>query len=301
MIGGIMQHIEEAGIHSGDSSSVLPPYNITRAQYEGLIDYTRKLARALNVIGLLNIQFAMQRGIIYVLEVNPRASRTVPFVSKATGVPLAKVAAKVMLGMPLSSFGLHDMPMGMRYVAVKESVFPFNKFPRSSMFLGPEMRSTGEVMGIDNNTGLAVVKARMGSNNRLPVSGTLFATLSDNDKRPRVAETLRGFVDLGFRILATDGTSRFLTEHGIPNTKILKIVEGRPNVVDYIRSGEVQLVINTPAGEVAREDEKMMGAVSMEYKIPFITTASAATAALSGIRSLREQELGVKPLQEWYA
>jgi len=301
VIGGIMQHIEEAGIHSGDSSCVLPPYNITRAQYETLIEYTRKLARALNVVGLLNIQFAMQRGIIYVLEVNPRASRTVPFVSKATGVALAKIAAKVMLGAPLGSFGMQDMPMGMRYVAMKESVFPFNKFPRSSMFLGPEMRSTGEVMGIDSGTGLAVVKARMASGNRLPTSGTLFATLSDNDKRPRVAETLRGFVDLDFQILATDGTSRFLTEHGIPNTKILKIVEGRPNVVDYIRSGEVHLVINTPAGEVAREDEKMMGAVSMEYKIPFITTASAAAAAMSGIRSLREEELNVKPLQEWYA
>ncbi|MBS1912971.1 MAG: carbamoyl-phosphate synthase large subunit [Bacteroidetes bacterium] len=300
VIGGIMQHIEEAGIHSGDSSCVLPPYNITRAQYETLIDYTKKLARALNVVGLLNIQFAMQRGIIYVLEVNPRASRTVPFVSKATGVPLAKIAAKVMAGMPASGFGLRDMPMAINHVAVKESVFPFNKFPRSSMFLGPEMRSTGEVMGIDSSTGPAVVKARIASGNRLPTSGALFATLSDNDKRPRVAETLRGFADLGFTILATDGTSRFLTESGIPNTKILKIVEGTPNVIDLIRNGDVHLVINTPAGEVAREDEKHMGAVSMEYKVPFITTASAAAAALSGIRSLLEQELQVKPLQEWY-
>ncbi|MEO5929092.1 MAG: carbamoyl phosphate synthase large subunit, partial [Candidatus Kapaibacterium sp.] len=227
-------------------------------------------------------------------------SRTVPFVSKATGIPLAKIAAKVMLGNPLAAFDLRDMPMAINHVAVKESVFPFNKFPRSSMFLGPEMRSTGEVMGIDSKTGLAVVKARLAAGNRLPVSGTLFATLSDNDKRPRVAETLRGFADLGFRILATDGTSRMLDDHGIPNTKILKIVEGSPNVVDYIRDGQVQLVINTPAGEVAREDEKMMGAVSMEYKVPFITTASAAAAALSGIRSIREEELQVKPLQEWY-
>ena len=300
VIGGIMQHIEEAGIHSGDSSCVLPPYNITRAQYETLIDYTRKLARALNVVGLINIQFAMQRGIVYVLEVNPRASRTVPFVSKATGVQLAKIAAKVMVGVPLSEFDMRDMPMALDRVAVKESVFPFNKFPRSSMFLGPEMRSTGEVMGIDSRTGPAVVKARIASGNSLPVTGTIFATLSDNDKRPRVAETLRGFADIGFRILATDGTSRFLTEHGIPNTKILKIVEGEPNVLDYIRNGGVNLVINTPAGEVAREDEKMMGAVSMEYKIPFITTASAAAAALSGISSLREEELRVRPLQEWY-
>jgi carbamoyl-phosphate synthase large subunit len=300
VVGGIMQHIEEAGIHSGDSSCVLPPYNITRAQYETLIDYTRKLARALNVIGLLNIQFAMQRGIVYVLEVNPRASRTVPFVSKATGIQLAKIAAKVMVGSPVASFGLRDMPMALDRVAVKESVFPFNKFPRSSMFLGPEMRSTGEVMGIDSRTGPAVVKARMASGNRLPVEGTVFATLSDNDKRPRVAETLRGFAESGFRILATDGTSRFLTENGIPNTKILKIVEGEPNVLDYIRNGEVNLVINTPAGEVAREDEKMMGAVSMEYKVPFITTASAAAAALSGILSLREEDLKVRPLQEWY-
>ncbi len=300
VIGGIMQHIEEAGIHSGDSSCVLPPYNITRAQYETLIDYTKKLARALSVVGSLNIQFAMQRGIVYVLEVNPRASRTVPFVSKATGIPMAKVAAKVMVGAKLADMDLRDMPMTLDHVAVKESVFPFNKFPRSSMFLGPEMRSTGEVMGIDSRTGLAVVKARIASGNRLPTSGALFATLSDNDKRPRVAETLRGFAELGFTILATDGTSSFLNEQGIPNTKILKIAEGEPNVLDYIRKGDVGLVINTPAGEVAREDEKRMGAVSMEYKVPFITTASAAAAALSGIQSLREQELEVCPLQEWY-
>ncbi len=300
VIGGIMQHIEEAGVHSGDSSCVLPPYNITRAQYEILVEYTRKLARGLNVVGPLNIQFAMQRGIVYVLEVNPRASRTIPFVSKATGNALAKIAAKVMVGVPLSNFDLRDMPMAISHVAVKESVFPFNKFPHSSMFLGPEMRSTGEVMGIDSMTGLAVVKARVASGNKLPTGGTIFATLADNDKRPRVAETMRGFAELGFRILATDGTSRFLTEHGIPNTKILKIVEGRPNVLDHIRNGDVHLVINTPAGEVAREDEKTMGAVSMEYKIPFITTASAAAAALSGVASLREKELRVRSLQQWY-
>ncbi|MCC7437027.1 MAG: carbamoyl-phosphate synthase large subunit [Armatimonadetes bacterium] len=300
VIGGIMQHIEEAGVHSGDSSCVLPPYNIERAQFETLVSYTRKLARGLNVIGPVNIQFAMQRGIIYVLEVNPRASRTIPFVSKATGISFAKIAARVMAGEPLSSFNLRDMPMAMDHVSVKESVFPFSKFPRSSMFLGPEMRSTGEVMGIDSMTGLAVVKARIASGNRLPSSGTIFATLSDNDKRPRVAETLRGFAELGFTILATDGTSRFLTEEGIPNTKILKIVEGQPNALDYIRNGQVRLVINTPSGEIARDDEKTMGAVSMEYKVPFITTASAAAAALSGLRSLNESELQVQSLQEWY-
>jgi len=300
VIGGVMQHIEEAGIHSGDSSCVLPPYNIERAQFETIVDYTKRLARALDVVGLINIQFAMQRGIVYVLEVNPRASRTVPFVSKATGVALAKIAARVMVGEPLGNFNLRDMPMAMSHVAVKESVFPFNKFPHSSMFLGPEMRSTGEVMGIDSSTGLAVLKARLASGNRLPLEGTVFVTLSDNDKRPRVAETLRGFVDLGFRLLATDGTSRFLSEQGIENTRILKISEGTPNATDYIRRGEVHLVINTPAGEVAREDEKRMGAVSMEYKIPFITTASAAAAALSGIRSRRERELEVAPLQDWY-
>ena len=301
VVGGVMQHIEEAGVHSGDSSSVLPPYNITREQYEILSDYTRKLARALDVHGLLNVQFAMQRGIVYVLEVNPRASRSVPFVSKATGVPLAKIAAKVMAGTPLASFELRDMPLAIGHVAVKESVFPFHKFPRSSMFLGPEMRSTGEVMGVDRKTGIAVVKARIASGNRLPVAGTLFVTLADADKRPRVAETMRGFADLGFRILATDGTSEFLNQNDIPNTRILKISEGKPNIIDAIRDGEVVLVINTPAGEVAREDEKRMGAISMEYKIPFITTASAAAAALSGIRLLRE---GITPeahaIQEWY-
>ncbi len=300
VVGGVMQHIEEAGVHSGDSSCVLPPYNVTAAQYERLIEYTRKLARALNVVGLMNVQFAMQQGVIYVLEVNPRASRTVPFVSKATGVPLAKIAAKVMAGRPLAGFDLRDMPLASECVAVKESVFPFIKFPHSSMFLGPEMRSTGEVMGIDAKTGLAVVKARIASGNRLPLQGTLFVTLSDNDKRARTAETMRGFAALGFSILATDGTHRWLDENGIPNTKIMKIVEGRPNITDSIRNGEVQLVINTPSGEVAREDEKMMGAVSMEYRVPFITTASAAAAALSGIRSLREEELEVRPLQEWH-
>jgi carbamoyl-phosphate synthase large subunit len=270
------------------------------AQYETLVEYTRKMARALNVVGLMNVQFAMQQGIIYVLEVNPRASRTVPFVSKATGVALAKIAAKTMVGVPLASFELRDMPISLDHFAVKESVFPFIKFPRSSMFLGPEMRSTGEVMGIDAKTGLAVVKARIASGNRLPTEGTIFATLSDNDKRRRAAETLKGFADLGFKILATDGTSRFLDECGIPNTKIMKISEGRPNITDFIRNGEVHLVINTPAGELAREDEKMMGAVSMEYRVPFITTASAAAAALSGNRSLRDTELEVRSLQDWY-
>lgn len=301
VVGGVMQHIEEAGVHSGDSSSVLPPYNITREQYETLVDYTKKLAVALDVCGLVNVQFAMQRGIVYVLEVNPRASRSVPFVSKATGVPLAKIAAKAMVGKSLDEFDIHDMSLAIGHVAVKESVFPFHKFPRSSMFLGPEMRSTGEVMGIDRVTGLAVVKARIASGNRLPVAGTVFATLADADKRPRVANTLRGFADLGFRILATDGTSRFLNEHNIPNNRILKIVEGHPNILDYIQNGEVNLVINTPAGEVAREDEKRMGAISMEYNIPFITTASAAAAALSGIKLLSaKQEVEVRSIQEWY-
>ena len=301
IIGGVMQHIEEAGIHSGDSSCVLPPYNITREQFEIIVSYSKKLARALDVVGLMNVQFAMQKGKVYVLEVNPRASRTVPFVSKATGVPLAKVAARAMASAKLRDMKITDMPMTLNRVAVKESVFPFVKFPQSSMFLGPEMRSTGEVMGIDSSTGLAVVKARMASGNRLPTSGALFVTLSDNDKRLRAAETLRGFSEAGFEILATDGTSRFLSSYGVPNTKIMKIVEGRPNIVDYIRNGEVHLVINTPAGETAREDEKAMGAVSMEYKIPFITTASAAAAALSGIQSLGEVELEVRSLQEWNA
>lgn len=301
LIGGVMQHIEEAGIHSGDSSCVLPPYSITAEQYETLIDYTKKLAKALNVVGLMNIQFAMQRGIVYVLEVNPRASRTVPFVSKATGVPLAKLAARAMTGEKIKDFNLEDMPMTLRHSAVKESVFPFNKFPKSSMFLGPEMRSTGEVMGIDSGVGLAVVKARIATGNRLPTSGTIFVTLSDNDKRPRAAETMRGFADLGFQILATSGTHKFLTENDIPCLQILKIAEGSPNVADYISEGKVQLVINTPSGEIAREDEKRMGAVSMEHKVPFITTASAAAAALRGIKSLLTKEVNVKSLQEWYS
>ncbi len=305
IIGGIMQHIEEAGVHSGDSSCVLPPYNVTNEQAEIMREYTRRLAHSLNVVGLLNIQFAMQNGQIYVLEVNPRASRTVPFVSKSTGVPLAKLATRIMLGekipdIKLGASDLKDMPLATDRVAIKESVFPFNKFPKTDIFLGPEMRSTGEVMGIDENFGKAVVKSRLSSGNKLPESGNVFVSLSNHDKTLRAIEIMQGFSELGFSIWATKGTAQFLHEQGIEVRTVLKHYEGRPSCIDHIKNGEVQLVINTPIGENARYDEFVMGRTAMENKVPFFTTLAAAAATLSAVRTMRTPGLSVKSLQEYY-
>jgi carbamoyl-phosphate synthase large subunit len=301
VIGGVMQHIEEAGVHSGDSSCVLPPYNITNEQFDIMASYTRRLARALNVIGLLNIQFAMQNGTIYVLEVNPRASRTVPFVAKSTNVNLAQIAMRIMLGEKLSGIGARDFSLSAKRVAIKESVFPFIKFPRASVFLGPEMRSTGEVMGIDSSFGRAIVKSRISSGNTLPETGTVFISLSDQDKTLRAAEIARGYRELGFRIVATSGTAAFLSEQGIEATQVLKHYEGRPSIIDHISNGEVQLVINTPIGENARYDEHIMGQTALRHKIPFFTTLAAAFASLGGIQELRSEHPGVKSLQEYFS
>ncbi len=301
LIGGIMQHIEEAGIHSGDSSCVLPPYNITNEQFEIIADYTRKLARALNVVGLLNVQYAMQYGTIYVLEVNPRASRTVPFVSKAMGTPLAKIATRVMMGERLKDMGLKDISLNINRVAIKESVFPFNKFPKSNIFLGPEMRSTGEVMGIDSSFGTAIIKSRISSGNSLPTSGTIFVSLSNHDKTARAIQIIKGYHDIGFEVWATAGTASFLEQHGIPAKPVLKHYEGRPSVIDHIKDGAISIVLNTPIGENARYDEFVMGRTAMECKIPFFTTLAAAAASLSGIRSSREATVTIRSLQEYYA
>ncbi len=301
VIGGIMQHIEEAGVHSGDSSCVLPPYNITNEQREIILDYTRRLARSLKVVGLLNVQYAMKDEKLYVLEVNPRASRTVPFVSKATGVPLAKIATRVMLGEKLSRMSIGDMPLHSDRVAIKESIFPFNKFPKTNIFLGPEMRSTGEVMGIDDNFGKAVIKSRIASGNELPEGGTVFVSLSGHDKTPRAVEIILGFHSLGFNIWATKGTAKFLQGHDIPTRAVGKHYEGRPSCIDHIKNGEIHMVINTPIGENARYDEFIMGRTAMECKVPFFTTLAAAAASLSGIRSKREGGVTIKSLQEYYA
>lgn len=301
VIGGMMQHIEEAGVHSGDSSCVLPPYNITAEQIATMESYTRMLAKELLVVGLLNIQFAIQHDKVYVLEVNPRASRTVPFVSKATGVKLAQIATHVMVGKQLASLNVPSFSPVMDRVAIKESVFPFIKFPRVNVFLGPEMRSTGEVMGMDSTFGRAIVKSHISSGNTLPQRGNVFISLSAHDKSRRAADIAQGYARLGFSLCATRGTAQFLQEHGLDVTVVLKHYEGRPSIVDQIANGEVHVVINTPLGENARYDEFVMGQTAMKYKIPFFTTLAAAEASLSGILALRDETFTAVSLQEYYA
>jgi carbamoyl-phosphate synthase large subunit len=298
-IGGIMQHIEEAGIHSGDSACVLPPYAVTPQQLLTLIDYTRRLALALKVVGLINVQYAMREGVIYVLEVNPRASRTVPFVSKATGVPLAKVAAKLMIGKGLKELDVKGYGWA-KHVAVKESVFPFPKFPDARHFLGPEMRSTGEVMGISDSFGVSFAKSQIAAGGALPQKGTLFVSLNDNDKTERSLNIVKSFLRLGFNVIATEGTSAFLKKHGISTRPVLKASEGTLNIIDIIKNGWVQLIVNTPLGQVSRQDEHAIGRTAYEYKIPFITTLSAAASAAKSIAALRNKELDVLSVQEYH-
>jgi carbamoyl-phosphate synthase large subunit len=298
-IGGVMQHIEEAGVHSGDSSCVLPPYNVTAAQLFTLMSYTRQLALALKVVGLVNIQYAMHRGVVYVLEVNPRASRTVPFVSKATGVPLAKIAAKVMVGRTLKELGVKGYGWA-KHVSVKESVFPFQKFPEAHHFPGPEMRSTGEVMGISDSFATSFAKASIAAGMPLPKSGTVFVTLNDYDKREASANVVRMFVRLGFKILATAGTAEFLKNNGIESTLVLKAGEESLNIVDIIRNGWVQLIVNTPYGQVARQDEHAIGRAAYEHKVPFITTIAAAASAAKSIQKVRDQGMSVMSIQEYH-
>lgn len=278
MIGGVMEHIEEAGIHSGDSSCVIPPYMITESNLEELKQYTIKLAKALKVVGLINVQYAMKDGVVYVLEANPRASRTVPFVSKATGIPLAKIAAKVMVGRTLEELGVREFDFRtLKHISVKEAVFPFSKFPRVPVFLGPEMRSTGEVMGISSALGAAIAKAQMSAGNTLPTEGTVFISVNKSDKNEITLSIVRDFVRLGFSIVATEGTSKFLNQNGIHCGFVYKVNEGRPNVVDLVKDGKIQLVINTPLGEESRYDEFSIGWAAIENKVSFITTLSAAS------------------------
>lgn len=298
LIGGVLQHIEEAGIHSGDSACVLMPGAESVQIIEQLKDFTRKLALALNVRGLINVQCAEKNGIVYVLEVNPRASRTVPFVSKATGIPLAKIAAKVMVGKTLRELGypLENIP---RHIAVKEPVFPFGKFPKAKVFLGPEMRSTGEVMALAESFGEGIAKAFIGAGGNLPSKGGVFISVNDNDKNYELVEVAKGFRRLGFRIFASEGTARFMEGHAIENSTVFKVNEGRPNVVDFIKNGEIDMVVNTPYGEISRFDELAIGSAALEAKLPIITTISAAAAAVKGIQWLREGTSGVKSLQEY--
>jgi len=300
VIGGIMQHIESAGVHSGDSACVLPPYMISDENLAEIRKSTHSMARALGVIGLMNVQYAVQDDAVYVLEVNPRASRTVPFVSKAIGVPLAKIAALTMVGITLKEQNFTE-EVACPHIAVKEAVLPFNKFPNVDTVLGPEMKSTGEVMGIDNDFGLSFHKAQLGAGVRLPSEGTVFISVNDRDKEA-VTAISRQLVDLGFKIVATGGTHAHLQGEGIPSERVLKLHEGRPHIVDEIKNGTVALMINTPAGEKSQTDEREIRRAATQYSVPYTTTLSGAAAAVAGIGSVKVTGgVRIRSLQEFHA
>ncbi|HSI12505.1 MAG TPA: carbamoyl-phosphate synthase large subunit [Chthoniobacter sp.] len=298
VIGAIMEHIEEAGIHSGDSACAIPPFSLKEEVKAEITKATKAMAKELKVKGLMNVQFAVKDDVVYVLEVNPRASRTAPFVSKAIGVPLPKLAAKIMAGQTLQELGFTKEIIPKHY-SVKEAVFPFIRFPGIDIMLGPEMKSTGEVMGIDQNLGLAYAKAQMAAQPALPSKGNIFISLADRQK-PKSIEIARGFADLGFKLFATSGTAKVLKAAGIPVTSLHKLNEGRPHALDMIKNGELALVINTPSGKISREDEVKIRSTATANRIPVITTLRAAKASLDGIRALKEHGLNVKPLQEWH-
>ncbi len=296
VIGGVMQHIEEAGIHSGDSACVLPPYLLSDEDIARMRKDTRAFARALGVQGLINVQYAVHEGRTYVLEVNPRASRTVPFVSKATGIPFARVAARVLGGERLADMDLPEDPE-VWDVAVKEAVFPFNKIPDADPQLGPEMRSTGEVMGLADSFGLAFAKAQISADGSLPLQGSVVVTVHDRDK-PAATPIVRRFHELGFEIVATEGTARYLRGRGVPCRSVLKVHEGRPNIIDLLLSGDIQLLLNTPLGKHAQQDDYMIRRAAITRGVPYTTTLSAASAATDAIMALRSRTLSVRSLQE---
>ncbi|MEH2294534.1 carbamoyl-phosphate synthase large subunit [Nostoc sp.] len=304
VIGGIMEHIEQAGIHSGDSACSLPSISLSPAVLNQIRTWTVQLAQALSVVGLMNIQFAVVGASsyspqVYILEANPRASRTVPFVSKATGVQLAKLASLIMSGKTLEELHFTEEVIP-THIAVKEAVLPFNKFPGTDTILGPEMRSTGEVMGIDSDFGRAFAKAELGAGERLPLTGTVFVSMSDRDKAAAGA-VVKEFIDLGFKVMATLGTRRVLLEHGLDIELVLKLHEGRPHVLDAIKNQKIQLIINTPSGEEAQTDARLIRRTALAYKIPIITTIAGAKATVAAIRSLQTTTLDVKTIQDYCA
>ena len=297
-VAGIMEHIEEAGIHSGDSACSLPPRSLSPELVAELERQTRDLALALQVGGLMNVQYAIKDGAIYVLEVNPRASRTVPFVAKVIGEPIAKIAARIMAGESLASFGLRKKELG--HIGVKEAVFPFARFPGVDVLLGPEMRSTGEVIGLDHGFGTAFAKSQLGGGTTVPRGGSVFVSVKDGDKE-RILPAMRTLHDLGFRILATRGTQRFLSEHGIESGRMNKVLEGRPHIVDAIKNGDIQLVFNTTEGAGALSDSRSLRRAALLQKVPYYTTIAGALAATDGIKAYRSGDLEVRALQDYFA
>jgi len=294
----VMEHIELAGVHSGDSACVIPPVSLAQEHIDTVNEYTKKIARELNVIGLMNMQYAIHNNVVYVLEANPRASRTVPLVSKVCNVSMARIATQLMLGKKLNELGLK--PQTLPHFGVKEAVFPFNMFPEVDPLLGPEMRSTGEVLGIADCFGLAFFKAQEAAQQLLPTDGTVLITVSTKD-RPAVADVAKQFAELGFKIRATQGTHQFLASQGIESELILKMHEGRPNIVDALMNGEIQLVINTPSGKLSQYDDSYIRKTAIKYKVPYMTTLAAASATAKGIYTYRQGKSGVKALQSYHA
>jgi len=298
VIGGVMEHIEEAGIHSGDSACSLPPHSLSKALIKEVMRQTKAIASELNVIGLMNVQFAVKNKDIFILEVNPRASRTIPFVGKATGVPLAKIAAKVMTGKSLQELGLHK-EKEIKHIAVKEAVFPFDRFYGVDTILGPEMKSTGEVMGIDDNFGLAFGKSQTSSGNKIPLSGKFFISLKDKDKEPSVP-IVKELLKHGMYVIATRGTARYLNKHGIEVDVINKVTEGRPHIVDLIKNKEIHFIINTVSGAQAQKDSFSIRQNALQYKVPFTTTLSGAIAAVNAITMLKKKKIHIKSIQDYH-
>ncbi|HEY5769250.1 MAG TPA: ATP-grasp domain-containing protein, partial [Terrimicrobium sp.] len=298
VIGGVMEHIEQAGIHSGDSACVIPSFSLSAQALQMIKHATMAMARELKVSGLMNVQFAVKGEEVYVLEVNPRASRTVPFVSKAIGRPLAKIAARIMAGQTLQEldFTREIVP---RHYSVKEAVFPFIKFPGVDITLGPEMRSTGEVMGIDADLGIAYGKAQMSAQPALPAGGNVFISVKDSDK-PSVVPIAKEFANLGFVVYATGGTARILTEAGIPVRLLYKLQEGRPNILDLIKNGEMHFIVNTPSGQKPRRDEVVIRSAAVAARVALMTTLRGAQASAAAIQSLKDAGYGVKSLQEYH-
>jgi carbamoyl-phosphate synthase large subunit len=297
VVAGILQHIEEAGVHSGDSACSLPPYSLPKPIIDEIARQADALARALHVKGLMNIQFAVKDGEVYLIEVNPRASRTVPFVAKAIGAPIAKIAARVMAGEKLKD--LPRINLDIDYVAVKEAVFPFARFPGVDPVLSPEMKSTGEVMGIDRNFAIAFAKSQLGAGTILPQSGTVFVSVKDTDKAV-VAPAVEKLIDLGFHIIATGGTARYLSEQGLVVETVNKVAQGRPHIVDLIKDGKVDLIFNTTEGWQSLKDSEDIRRSALLGRIPQYTTAAASVAAVEAILALQHDPLEVRPLQDYY-